>query len=181
MKKFFAVIAVSLAAYGAHAAASQQYAYWSLAEVADSFQFSYAILMAYQGIGEDGGAVGDPVELPYGGFEYTRVYGEEDLSTSLEFVYSRLPVDAVADMVLQLNLYREGDSGDSLVGVSDFVSVGELADQQFIYSDLGTGGIRAPYVFTVDSIPEPSGGLLFAFGLAVLALKRRRLSIAESA
>lgn len=53
-------------------------------------------------------------------------------------------------------------------------AVDYAAIQDYVYTDMGTAiDGNAPYVFSV--IPEPTSGLLLLFGLAGLALRRRRV------
>ena len=60
---------------------------------------------------------------------------------------------------------------DQLVGRSERIDYAAL--RASIYADLGTTGVE-PYIFTAAAVPEPTGGMLFGFGLALLALRRRR-------
>lgn len=175
MKKALVLFASIWLVSSVHAASSlfgNNFLYWTLDDVGSSLQFMYAVLVAH------GAEDPDPIYLPIGNSapvagEYADTFEAPDgiPVTSLPANYAQLPVD-YQDMSCVVQIY---DGEGILIGSSDSVAFVGLGD--YVYGDMGTAGIDGPYHFTITPpgpIPEPTGALLLALGMGVLALRRRR-------
>lgn len=164
MKKIIMMFAAMALALGAQAASS--YLYWMLEEPT-SMSFVYARVLGVTDSGETGYlTIAEP-----GGGESTQLWNvtAPDSGTALGGTYYTLiPADANWK-----NFYIELYNWENaVVGVSQSAKYADLVEK-FIYSNMGTAGVNAPYMFTA-AIPEPSGGLLMLFGFGLMALRRKR-------
>lgn len=168
-KKLLALIAVGFAFTAAHAAVDS-YLYWMVDNATQNgtpVNFDYARVTAngsYLNIYnvDTGLSYDSPYaasDLYAGGSVGNSTYGAPSMG-----VYSGF------DSSVGYNTFLiELLSGEAVVGSMSY-SLASLTD--YIYnSTTGGGGVNA---LVVSAIPEPTSGLLSLFGLAALALRRRR-------
>lgn len=158
MKKLLTIAAVLMMACGVWA---ESYLYWMLEDT--GIEFAYATITARDA---DGNVLAYLADAATG----STIYWDDatDPHTKLLVAsYSELPLSPT-EMRIFVEVYNAVGSG---VGISSGVAIDSLTD--FIYTDMSTTGIRAPYRF-MAFIPEPSGGILFLLGFGALALRRKR-------
>lgn len=170
MKKYFLIAVFALLACGARAASSKPfgmpYVYWVMDPVGESLQFCYAVMVTHAAADETESwlTVGDTGN-PYVSNEHVE---SEDIAVLP--TYSKFPGSMLDSDVIYLQLF---DEDDKIIGVTQEVTYGELVAGGHIYGDMETSGVEVPYHFSAYT-PEPTGALLLALGMGVLALRRRR-------
>ena len=170
MKKQVILAAVlCIAATVARAAASDAYLYWKL-DVSDNpdYAFSYAMIKAkstnlylyYFGTGSEDSKI-------------DKFFGPDDSGNLTAGPAFTGVGDCIGSNFL-VELWAEDASGKS---EPTLVASGELtyaSVQDSIINGLNTTGAHPYTVTATDLIPEPTSGLLVLFGLAGLALRRKR-------
>ena len=166
MKKTTLIAAAMLIA----ACARADYLYWMVNEDSqsqDSVPFMYAkVAVSGEGVAEETYLVdgfGND-EVLWSGFPTP----ETGYSTAP--AYFNLGSYGAEGFSFAVELY--GVEGD-LVGRGDIKTFEQLRD--FVYGDMGHGGIDPWVVSSTAAVPEPTGGVLVLFGCALLALRRRRV------
>ena len=163
--KIFAVLAIALAATAARAVDS--YLYWMVqdARTADNT----AINFAYATVSVDGGA------------NYLSLYGSTATADPSPYLVSdgnNSSYGAPAGVYAGFNstddvtsfLVELWNSTDTRVGYQNY-AYAELKD--WIFNTSTGGSATTPYAVS-QVVPEPTSGLLMLFGLAGLALRRKR-------
>lgn len=167
MKKFFALISMVMLGLAAQAAASVSrngYVHWTLDPVSESMKFAYVMVAADDGV--------NTTYLTINGTSSTVVVGDSypEETTALNASYYSQVVDSSDDTRYYIELY---DAQGNKITSSQYVSYSSLVSGGYIYEDMSTSGILNPFHFAAQ-IPEPTGGLLVALGLGLLALRRKR-------
>jgi len=165
-KKLIAAAAIALAANGAFAAADS-YIYWMVGSSVYNLISGEATTYSYAKVSADGGSTYLNWYQYNDGVGYSTSYGDqmwanEDGSTPAAYwgVFNY-----TSEMAFLFELYNDDGS-----------VVGFLNTQWISPSSIANGSSPAggdPYVLT-GVVPEPTSGLLSLFGLAALALRRRR-------
>lgn len=169
MRKLLTFASALLLACGAWA--GDNYLYWMLEENPSSLvEFAYGKIAAVTGEGtvDQYLYIGSDPTVPGSQFgTETDYWANDGWGTSLSEIYALLPTDPDKYSYM-VELYNYDDV---VVGVSNVAEFSKL--KEFIYSDIGTGGLENPYGFTA-SVPEPSGGILCLLGFGLMTLRRRR-------
>ncbi len=164
--KIFAALAITLAATAARA--EDSYLYWMVkdAHYSDStIQFAYATIKAegsdsYLNLYAPGGATSDINALASTG---------DGMSSSTDGgAFAKFDYSSATTFLVEL-----WNSDGSVVG---WQSYSYDAWKNFVYTSTGAGSASPLTVSTV--VPEPTSGLLMLFGLAGLALRRKRRALA---
>ncbi len=154
------------------------YLYWMVDQtgIQDAPEFKYAMISATDG-GEstylqladnDGASLG--TKLLWSGYESPDSKTGKTTNPAYADV-SGYTSDAFSFFV---ELYNEKSEK---VAVTSPVSYSAL--QSFIYGNMNQTGVMSPYTF--HAVPEPTAGLLWLFGTAILALRRRRHFVHDAA
>ena len=164
------VMAVVALALQAEDDLAGRYLYWMInAPAKDSVDYAYAVIVAHYGDGKED-ALAFVVDESG---EKGKVIPRDDLYAPKgpHQYYTEIPAGEAESLSFIVELWNS-----ELVGVrkSQQVTLADLVDTGYIYSEMGTAGIKEPYVFNAYFIPEPSGGLLVLLGLGALALRRKR-------
>jgi len=170
--KLIAVLAIALAASAASAAVDS-YLYWMV----DGANYGGSdVAFDYATISVDGGAT------------YLNLYGADATTSDLtEFASAGYLTSTPATSTYGAPTQGLFAGFDSSAGVNTFLielwldsQTERVAWQTYSYEYLASfisgdtkGGSSAPFGVT-DVVPEPTSGLLSLFGLAALALRRRR-------
>lgn len=161
MRKVFLALAAAVLAQ----AASAGYLYWQVNQAAakSPVGFSYAILNA---VDADGGRTALDGVLAQDG----NPIASDAINTLLDLAYED-------GYTFEFQLF---DNNDVLVAASEYTY--EWADlKPYLYEEMVTAGAKPLEVVDfAGPVPEPSGGLLVALGLAAIALRRRRVAAAET-
>ena len=167
--KAVAVAAVALAAHSAMAAADS-YLYWMVGDTVNNL---------YHGI--DVSSEWDYAKVRVGESSYLNWYnagGTTSGGDTLDRVddthgtpaaYWGMLDQSATEQTITFELWADGEGGGTMVEYLT-QSIGALKD--FIYTNGSTSGATA-YTLT-GVVPEPTSGLLMLFGLAGLALRRKR-------
>ena len=166
IEKMKAMAAVALLMAGALTAVADEYPayfYWNVSDsVAD---FSYAQLRLS----------GGDTYFKIGDTDYTMVGAETTggatLGQTTGTVAANLGSFATSDYSFLVEVFGEDDG---LLAYSDAMSYDQLYAGGFIYADMSSIATGASYGVSVSNVPEPTSGCLFLFGLAALALRRKR-------
>lgn len=138
-------------------AEEDSYLYWMF----DNYDTGYEFDAARIGVVTDGSTEYLSIGLGEG---YTAGNG----SVSFLEMYTKVSVGAGEGSAFLLELLN----GESVSYVSDLVNWGAAS----VVSSAGMSS-GSPTAFTVSSVPEPTSGLLLLFGIAALALRRRRVEV----
>lgn len=169
MKKYLAMIAMLALSWCACA----DYLYWALEPMeGQDLEFRYAKVAAW------GDPLEEPIYLKVGDTGVELIAGNKfpDDSTEVLANYSLLPTlpsgytyDGLSFMIELYNVTNDR------IGISQVATYAQLVQQGSIYHDMSTAGTRPEnlYHFTAH-VPEPTSGVLFAIGLGLLALRRKR-------
>ncbi len=170
--KAVAVAAVALAARSAMAAADS-YLYWMVGDTVKnlyhgidvSSEWDYAKVR----VGD-----GDTYLSWYNQGDMTTAQGNDKLArlsdtTGTSAAYWGMLDQSATEQTITFELWADGENGGTMVEYLT-QSIGALKD--FIYTNGSTSGATA-YTLT-GVVPEPTSGLLMLFGLAGLALRRKR-------
>ncbi len=167
--KTVAVAAVALAAHSAMAAADS-YLYWMVGDTVENL---------YHGI--DVSSEWDYAKVRVGESSYLNWYNAGATTSGGDFLdridgthgtqaaYWGMLDQSATEQTITFELWADGEGGATMVEYLT-QSIGALKD--FIYTNGSTSGATA-YVLT-GVVPEPTSGLLMLFGLAGLALRRKR-------
>lgn len=169
MKKIFALVTVLALGFAASAASSVTrggYVHWTLDPVSAEVKFAYVMVAA-----EDSDS--NKEYLTIGNTSETIVWDQATFpeTTNLGAEYYSKVVNTAPDTSYFLELY---DLEGNVIATSQAVTYSDLMSGGFIYEDMSTTGVTKTYHFGA-AIPEPTGGLLLALGLCVLALKRKHV------
>lgn len=166
MKRLLTSIAFVLAA-AVGQAAQANWLYWSVAEAEmpeGAVDFSYAVLCDSEDwtrtytVGETGA---------------WKVKANDDARSTPAVASNISGTSGIASTEPNSFAVLLYDADNEVLAVSETVSRDALV--RHVYVDMRTAGEGTPYVFSsFGAIPEPSGGLLLALGVCVLALRRRR-------
>ena len=170
MKRILTMLAMAVVALALQAEddLTGRYLYWMInAPAKDSVDYSYAVIVAYDGDVRIG-----PQSIAEGGEPKGNILPKADLYTPGPYpYYTEIPAGEAESLSFIVELWNS-----EMVGIrkSQQVTLADLVSTGYIYSEMGTAGIKEPYVFNAYFIPEPSGGLLVLLGLGALALRRKR-------
>ena len=168
--KAVAVAAVALAARSAMAAADS-YLYWMVGDTVKnlyhgidvSSEWDYAKVRV--GDGDTYLNWYNAGETTSGGDSLDRVAADQGTQAA----YWGMLDQSATEQTITFELWADGENGGTMVEYLT-QSIGALKD--FIYTNGSTSGATA-YTLT-GVVPEPTSGLLMLFGLAGLALRRKR-------
>ena len=163
MKKLMMAAVVGLGMLAARAELADRYFYWQV--MAAESEFSYAKLAYTVADGEKGYfTIGDTAAKAVAS-------AEDGLTT--ESVFANLGKSDWAGYGFSVETY---DDSGVMVGISDLLGYVAIADYVFDYQQMMERGVAGltPLGIAVRDVPEPTGGLLLLFGLAGLALRRKR-------
>ena len=156
MKKLMMMVVAGLAVLAAKADYSNQYLSWMLNS--SEAAFSYAVLKS---------TLDPTTALTLWDTDYFKVAAEAG-DTSTGAVMAHLGDTDYSEYAFFVEAY---DGGNNLVAKSDEVAFDLLS--AYVYQDMET--ISGAYGFAAAAVPEPTSGMLFLFGLASLALRRKRV------
>lgn len=139
-------------------AEEDSYLYWMF----DNYDTGYEFDAARIGVVTDGSTEYLSIGLGEG---YTAGNG----SVSFLEMYTKVSTAGAGDGSFFL---LELLNGESVSYVSDLVNWGAAS----VVSSVGMSS-GSPTAFTVAAVPEPTSGLLLLFGIAALALRRRRVEV----
>ena len=157
--KLASVATVALAA----SVASAEYIYAYISETKDLYQPERSISFDYATFKADG----SETPLPIGSGEAVASAGEGASSSTASAFYVG-SADTQVTTSLLVELWVESQEGP--VGWRQF-SYAQIAP--YVFSN--TGGSGDTYLTISEVVPEPASGLLLLFGLAGLALRRKRV------
>lgn len=152
----YIAVAVAVLALGSAVADEDNYIYWMVENAHYYEEPGYGIPFAYATISVDGGAT-----------YLSPAAASDETGFSTDGVYSGAFDSANATTFL-VELWAAGS--DERVGWMRY-SAAALSD--YFYQNAGTHGEGSPFVVSAV-VPEPTSGLLSLFGLAALALRRKR-------
>lgn len=176
MKKIFALITVLALGFAASAASSVTrggYVHWTLDPVTESIKFAYVAIAS-----QDAG--GTKEHLTIGNTGETIAFDAKtylDGTTDIGAEFYSAVVNEVPTTSYFIELY---DLDGNVIATSQAVTYSDLVSGGYVYQDMSTTGVLNTYHFQASSapIPEPTGGVLLALGLCVLALKRKHEEVA---